>query len=51
MKTTVLFAASLALLAPGVRADEMPWAKDWESAQKAAKASKKLLMLDFFTEW
>jgi hypothetical protein len=32
-------------------AEEMPWAKDWESAKKAAAESKKLLMVDFYTDW
>ena len=27
------------------------WAKDWPSAQKAAAASGKLIMVDFYTDW
>lgn len=32
-------------------AGEMPWAKDWADAQKSAAASKKLIMVDFYTDW
>ncbi len=42
----------LALAVPAVLADKtMPWAKDWESAKKAAADSKKLVMVDFSTSW
>jgi thiol:disulfide interchange protein len=30
---------------------EFPWAKDWESAKKTAADSKKLVMVDFYTDW
>jgi hypothetical protein len=39
-------------LACGVAAaGEMPWAKDFASAQALAKSSGKLIMVDFYTEW
>jgi hypothetical protein len=37
---------SLAFAAPGA-ADEIAWAKDWESARKAASESKKLILAEF----
>ena len=41
----------LASAAATVLAGDMPWAKDWASAQKTAKSSGKLVMLDFYTDW
>ncbi len=47
-----LICALLALSAAGaVQAQKMPWAKDFASAQKAAASAKKLVMLDFYTDW
>jgi len=34
--------------APGA---EFPWSKNEESARKAAKSGKKLLMIDFYADW
>lgn len=45
------FGALLLLLSAGAAADQIRWAKDWTSAKAAAKAGKKLIMIDFFTEW
>lgn len=33
------------------RGDEIQWAKDWDAATKAAGESKKLIMIDFYTDW
>ena len=32
-------------------AQGMPWAKDFKAAKSAAEKSKKLIMIDFYTEW
>ncbi len=52
MKRSCLSALLLALALPTAMAEErMPWAKDWESAQRAAAGAKKLIMVDFYTNW
>lgn len=46
------FGAFALLLAVGpLAADEISWAKDWESAKKSAGEGKKLIMVDFYTSW
>ncbi len=32
-------------------AGEMPWAKDFESAQAQAAVSGRLIMIDFYADW
>lgn len=44
---TIVLAAAAATALAG----DMPWAKDWASAQKMAKSSGKLVMLDFYAVW
>lgn len=31
--------------------EEMPWAKSFDAATQQASSSKKLIMLDFYTDW
>ena len=49
------FVAALALWAggnaPAARAAEVAWEPTYAAALAKAKASKKLIMVDFFTEW
>jgi len=51
MRRTTLSALVLVLVAPAVMADEMPWAKDWETAKTTGGKENKLIMVDFFTDW
>jgi hypothetical protein len=52
MRSSCLFALAVALAVQVAAADEtMPWAKDWEAAKKTAADAKKLIMVDFSTEW
>lgn len=34
-----------------VQAGEMPWVKDWATAQQTAKSTGKIVMIDFYTDW
>lgn len=51
MNARFLTIGALGLLAASAIAAEMPWAKDFKSAQAAASKSNKLIMLDFYTDW
>lgn len=52
MRTRCMAALVLAWAVSSAIAEEkMPWAKDWESAKKAAADGKKLIMVDFSTVW
>lgn len=51
MKLRTPLSIVIALTASLAFAGDMPWAKDFASAQKLAKASGKLIMLDFYTDW
>ena len=42
----------LALAVPAVSAEEkIAWVKNWEAAQRKAADAKKLIMVDFYTDW
>ncbi len=50
MKFLTLCYVSLMLL--GVSsADGVKWEKDWDTALKSAQSSKKMIMIDFYTDW
>lgn len=51
MKLRTPLLAVIALVAGLASAGDMPWVKDFASAQKLAKASGKLIMLDFYADW
>lgn len=51
MKLRAPLSVLIALVAGFACADEMPWAKDFASAQKTARASGKMIMLDFYADW
>ncbi|MCH8979705.1 MAG: hypothetical protein IH945_10765 [Armatimonadetes bacterium] len=51
MKLRAPLSVVIALTAGLAFADEMPWAKDFESAQRTAKSTGKLIMLDFYADW
>ncbi len=51
MRQCTVTAFALVLLASAASAGEMPWAKNWEDARKQATQSKKLMMVDFYTDW
>lgn len=51
MRQSVL-ATMIGLLAAATAAgQEIQWAKDWDAACKLAGDSKKLIMIDFYTDW
>ena len=41
----------MALVAGPVRAAEVSWSKSFDTAMASAKASNKLIMADFYTDW
>jgi thiol:disulfide interchange protein len=43
--------ASLVLVAAMAQAQGVRWAKNFDQAMATAKASNKLVMVDFYTEW
>ena len=51
MKLRAPLSVVIALTAGLALAGDMPWAKDFASAQKTAMSSGKLIMLDFYTDW
>ena len=53
MKLTprTLVVPALLVVAAVSGAQGMPWAKDFNAAKATAEKSKKLIMIDFFTEW
>jgi hypothetical protein len=48
--TRVAFAAAI-LIGGSAYAQEMPWAKSFDEANKQAATSHKLVMVDFYTDW
>jgi hypothetical protein len=51
MKKLLVPAALLAAFTVGAQAQTMPWAKDFAAAQKLAASTKRLVMVDFYTDW
>jgi hypothetical protein len=51
MKPVHVGALILAMGTSALMAAEMPWAKDWESAAKAAADSNRMTMVSFMTDW
>ena len=52
MRRWLLAATAAIAMGPIVHAeDAVNWVASYDEAQKAAKESGKLLMIDFFTEW
>ncbi len=51
MKLRTPLSVVIALTASLAFAGDMPWAKNFASAQKKAMASGKMIMLEFYADW
>lgn len=52
MRTRLILVAIAGIAATeAALAQEMPWARSFDEAEKVAGQQKKLVMVDFYTDW